>query len=126
MLSAYYGAKSLLYYIYNFIYVFKTLTSDSKKSPRNVCTSGGKRAVFSATSKCSRFWRSQRKVSNTRLLPHRSGRPYVTNLEHLKPLLPCEFRDRLRKTVKHFKSGKSLSWSRIETVISNSASQKRY
>jgi len=49
MLSAYYGATSLLYYIYNFIYVFKTLTTDSKKSPRNVRISGGRRVVFSAT-----------------------------------------------------------------------------
>lgn len=48
MLIAYYVATSLLYYIYNFIYVFKTLTTDSRKSTRNVCTSAGGRAVFSA------------------------------------------------------------------------------
>jgi hypothetical protein len=49
VLIAYYIATSLLYYIYNFIYVFKTITTDNRKSNRNVCTSGGGRAVFSAT-----------------------------------------------------------------------------
>lgn len=122
---------SLLYYTDSLIYVFNTLTTDSRKSPRKVRISGGGRAVFSANlarrnSKRSRFLKSRRKASNTRLLPHRSVRPYFTTLEYLKPLLPSEFRDRLRKTMKLFKSGQPTSWSGITTVISKSASQKRY